>query len=171
MPLPPRYPITAEGLEVLRKELSQLKMVERPRIAQAIATARAKGDLKENAEYHAAREKQSFMEARMRYLEARTAGAQIIDVSKLSGDTVKFGAAVRLIDAENDAERHYRLVGAAEADLEKGWISIESPLAKALIGRSVGDRIEVSVPSGEKFYKIGTISYDGTISSDGTTAG
>ncbi len=157
-----RYPMTEEGLAALRQELHRLKTVERPKITQAIAQARELGDLSENAEYHAAREKQSFLETRVQYLEDRISHAQIIDVGDLSGDTVKFGARVLLIDGNRGNKMHYRIVGAAEADLEKGHISVDSPLAKALIGRKVDDQVDVSVPGGERVYKIGAIEYGET---------
>lgn len=154
-----RYPMTEEGLDTLRKELYQLKTTERPKISRAIAQARELGDLSENAEYHAAREKQSFLETRIKYLEDRVAGAQIIAVDSLSCDSVKFGARVRLLDKKSKSQRVYRIVGAAEADLEQGLISVDSPLSKALIGARQGDEVTVSVPSGEKVYTIADISY------------
>ena len=131
--------MTAEGLAKLEEELRQLKADERPAVIRAIAEARAHGDLSENAEYHAARERQSFVEGRIAELEKVIPSVEVIDVAKLSGDQVKFGARVTIVDEESDEEKTYRIVGAHEADMKAGSISLSSPLAKALIGRKVGD--------------------------------
>lgn len=149
-----KFPITKEGFVEIEAELKNLKSVERPAIIEAIATARELGDLSENAEYHAAREKQSFIEGRIVELEDKIARADVIDVSKLSGDTVKFGADVKLIDEDTEKEVHYIITSEYEADIEKNKISIVSPLARALIGKSVGDSIDVNTPGGTKYYEI-----------------
>ena len=155
------FPITQNGYDRMEIELKQLKTEERPVIIQAIADAREHGDLKENAEYHAAREKQGFVEARIKDLEARISHAQILDISKMSGDTVKFGATVLLVDEETDEERTYQIVGEYEADLDKGRLSLTAPFARALIGKEVGDSVEIKTPGGEKFYEILEVNYNG----------
>ncbi len=149
-----KVPMTLEGFTRLEKELKHLKSVERPAIIEAIAEARAHGDLSENAEYHAARERQSFAEGRIAELEDKLSRAEIIDVSKLSGKTVKFGASVVLADEDSGAEVKYQIVGADEANLEQGRISIISPLGRALIGKAQGDSVEVTTPRGSKSYEI-----------------
>ena len=149
-----REPLTHEGAERLREELQQLKKVERPAIIVAIAEARAHGDLKENAEYHAARERQSFIEGRVGILEDRIARAEVIDVTSLDGDTVKFGATVTVADEDTDEEITYQIVGEIEADIKEGRLSIGAPLSRALIGKDVGESVEVSTPAGEKGYEI-----------------
>jgi len=149
-----KVPMTLEGFTRLEKELKHLKSVERPAIIAAIAEARAHGDLSENAEYHAARERQSFAEGRIAELEDKLSRADIIDVSKLSGKTVKFGASVVLADEDSGAEVKYQIVGADEANLEQGRISTISPLGRALIGKSQGDSVEVTTPRGSKSYEI-----------------
>lgn len=154
-----KCPITSEGFERLKEEIQHLKMVERPAIIQQIAAAREHGDLSENAEYHAAREKQSFIEGRIAELEDQSARAEVIDVAKLSGDTVKFGAQVTLVDDDTEEEVTYRIVGVYEADMKKKLISISSPLARALIGKRVGDIVEVNTPRGGKGYEITGFSY------------
>jgi transcription elongation factor GreA len=146
--------MTPEGHAALMAELKHLKLVERPRISEEIGTAAAHGDLKENAEYHAAREKQSHIEGRILDIEDQLARAEVIDTSKLSGDKVKFGAYVTLVDVENDRESTYRIVGPSEANTDKGTISVTSPMAKALIGRSVGDEVQVHAPGGVRTYEI-----------------
>jgi transcription elongation factor GreA len=151
--------ITKAGYARLQEELKRLKTVDRPAISQAIATARELGDLKENAEYHAEREKQSFTEGRIMELEAIMSTAEVIDVAGLSGDTVKFGATVTLYDEEADKEVRYRIVGEYEADLEKGLISIKSPVARALIGKRPGDEAVVETPRGSKTYEIVSVEY------------
>ena len=154
-----KVPMTIQGEQRLREELTRLKTVDRPRIIEAIATAREHGDLKENAEYHAAREQQSFIEGRVAELEDKLARAEVIDVTKLKGDKVVFGATVTLIDADTEKEVTYRIVGEDEADISKGKVSIQSPIARALIGKKVGDEIEVTVPSGDKFYLVDKIEF------------
>jgi transcription elongation factor GreA len=151
--------MTEEGFERLKEELQYLKMTARPEVIRAIAQAREHGDLSENAEYHAARERQSFNEGRVLELEDKIARAQVIDVSSLSGDTVKFGATVTLADEDTDAESTYQIVGEAEADIKEGRLSISAPLSRALIGKQVGDAVEVVTPKGEKGYEIISIAY------------
>ncbi len=149
-----KVPMTAEGYASLEREVKRLKSVERPRIIQAIAEAREHGDLSENAEYHAAKEQQSLNEARVADLEDKLSRAQIIDVSKLSGDSVKFGATVTIVDEETDEELRYQIVGDDEADVKRGRLAISSPIARALIGKSAGDSVEVVTPKGSKDYEI-----------------
>ena len=149
-----RVPVTAAGLVQMQEELKQLKNVARPDVIRSIAEAREHGDLSENAEYHAARERQSFIEGRVAELEDKMARAQVIDVSKLSGTTVKFGATVTIVDEETDEELTYQLVGEWEAEVKEGRLAITAPLARALIGKAVGDSVEVSTPKGEKSYEI-----------------
>jgi transcription elongation factor GreA len=156
---PVKFPITVEGFARLEEELKNLRTVERPAISGAISRARELGDLSENAEYHAARERQSFIEGRILELEDKIARADIIDVSKLSGDTVKFGAKVTLIDEDTEEENSYRIVGEYEADLSQGMISIFSPIARALIGKKKGDSVEVVTPKGIKSYEIVEVEY------------
>ena len=149
-----RIPMTADGFKALEDELNQIKNVDRHEIIKAIAEARAHGDLSENAEYHAAKERQSFIEGRVIELEDYIGRADVIDISKLSGNTVKFGATVTLVDEDTDAKRKYQIVGDFEADAKKGRISISSPIARALIGKSKGDTVEVSAPGGARSYEI-----------------
>jgi transcription elongation factor GreA len=149
-----KAPMTATGYNRLVEELKHLKTVERPTVIKAIAEAREHGDLSENAEYHAARERQSFIEGRVLELEDWIARAEVIDVSKLSGDTVKFGAKVTLADEETDEQSTYQIVGATESDIAGGFLSITAPLAKTLIGKTVGDVVEVTTPNGAKSYEI-----------------
>lgn len=146
--------MTATGLKSLEEELNQLKNVERHEIIKHIAEARAHGDLSENAEYHAAKEKQSFIEGRVIELEDMIGRADVIDVSKMSGTTVKFGATVTLADEDTDEKKKYQIVGDHEADIKKGRISISSPIARALIGKSKGDSVEVTAPGGARSYEI-----------------
>lgn len=150
--------LTRTGHTVLNEELKQLKSVERPAVIKAIAEAREHGDLSENAEYHAAREKQSFIEGRVKELERIIGLAEVIDPARLSGP-VKFGATVKLVDEDTDAEKTYQIVGEPEADLEQGKLNIKSPLARALIGKEEGDSVEVRTPGGEKSYEILEIDY------------
>jgi len=150
--------LTRVGNTALNDELKTLKSVERPAVIQAIAEAREHGDLSENAEYHAAREKQSFIEGRVKELEGILGLAEVIDPAKLSG-TVKFGATVTLVDEDTDEEKTYQIVGEPEADLEKGKLNIKSPLARALIGKDEGDSVEVKTPGGEKGYEILSIQF------------
>lgn len=154
-----KVPMTKKGAERLQEELKNLKIVERPAIIAAIAEARAHGDLSENAEYHAAREKQSFIEGRIQELEYAVSCAEVIDTSALKGDKIVFGATVLLMDEETEAEQSYQIVGQYEANLEKGLISIQSPLARALIGKSVGDSAEVASPKGGRSYEILNVEY------------
>lgn len=149
-----KIPMTAEGHKALDAELKRLKTEERPAVIQAISEAREHGDLSENAEYHAAKERQGWIEGRVAELEDKLARAQVIDVAKLDGDTVKFGATVLLVDEDTEEEFSYKIVGEDEADVKEGKISITSPIARALIGKSVGDSIEVAAPGGAKAYEI-----------------
>jgi len=149
-----KVPMTVSGFSRLQEELRRLKSVDRPAIIRAIAEAREHGDLSENAEYHAARERQSFIEGRVIELEDKIARAEVIDVSKLNGTAVKFGATVLLSDEETDEETKYQLVGEDEADIKQGLLSVTSPLGRALIGKSLGESVEVSTPRGSKSYEI-----------------
>jgi transcription elongation factor GreA len=151
--------MTAGGLQRLEEELRTLKSIERPAIIVAIAEARNHGDLSENAEYHAARERQSFIEGRIEELEAVVGAAEVIDPSQLSGDSVKFGAKVDLVDEETESERSYQIVGVYEADIKQGLLSVSSPLAKALIGKKTGDTVSVPAPGGDKSYEILKVRY------------
>ena len=146
--------MTPAGYQSLEDEISHLKSVERPAIIHQIAEARAHGDLSENAEYHAAKERQSFIEGRVMDLEDKLSRAEVIDVTKLSGKTVKFGATVTLTDEDNDAKVKYQIVGDIESDIKNGRISISSPIARALIGKTVGDTVEVTAPGGARSYEI-----------------
>ncbi|HJN24749.1 MAG TPA: transcription elongation factor GreA [Rhodospirillales bacterium] len=154
-----KLPMTKEGVLALEDEQRRLKEEERPAIIQAIAEAREHGDLSENAEYHAARERQSFVEGRLAELKSIISLAEIIDPTKLSGDMVRFGATVELADEETDAESTYQIVGTHEADINKGRLSVTAPLARAMIGKSLGDSIEVVSPGGSKFYEIIKVDY------------
>jgi transcription elongation factor GreA len=151
--------MTAEGLARLEEEVRYLKNTARPEVIKAIAQAREHGDLSENAEYHAARDRQSFIEGRLGELEDKIARAEVIDVTKLSGDTVKFGATVTLVDEDTDEESTYQLVGEDEADVKQGRLAITAPLARALIGKEKGDSVEVNTPKGEKVYEILKVKY------------
>lgn len=146
--------MTASGFTALENELDALKNIERPAVIAAIAEARAHGDLSENAEYHAAKERQAFIEGRVIELEDQIGRADVIEVGKLSGNTVKFGASVTLVDEDTDEERKFQIVGDLEADATKGRISISSPIARALIGKSKGDTVEVAAPGGAHSYEI-----------------
>lgn len=149
-----KIPMTAAGYAVLESELKHCQQVERPRIIQQISDARSHGDLSENAEYHAAKEAQSHNEGRIAEIEDKLARAEIIDVSKLSGETIKFGATVTLVDEDTDEKRVWQIVGEPEADAKSGKISITSPLARALIGKAKGANVEVVTPGGAKAYEI-----------------
>ncbi len=151
--------MTAEGLARLEDELRTLRSTDRPAVIRAIAEAREHGDLSENAEYHAAREKQSFIEGRIADLESVIPSVEVIDVSRLSGDVVRFGARVTMVDEESEAERTYRIVGAYEANMKNGSISISSPLAQALIGTKVGDSVEVPAPGGSRSVEITGVAF------------
>ena len=149
-----KFPMTAPGLQRLNDELRQLKAEERPSILRQIAEARSHGDLSENAEYHAARERQSFIEGRIAELEEIVSSAEVIDPSSLSGEHVKFGAHVWLVDEETEKESAYQIVGMHEADIKQGRLSVSSPLAKALIGKKAGDAVSVPAPGGDRSYEI-----------------
>jgi len=153
-----KIPMTRAGHAALDDELRNLKSVERPSVIRAIAEAREHGDLSENAEYHAARERQSFVEGRIKELEAILSLAEVIDPSKFSG-AVKFGAIITVVDEDSDEEKTYQIVGEPEADIERGMLNIKSPLARALIGKDVGDVAEVRTPGGEKTYEILSIRF------------
>ena len=153
-----KIPLTREGFAKIDAELKHLKSVERPAIIAAISEARAHGDLSENAEYHAAKEKQSFIEGRIKELESVIGLADVIDPSKMSG-SIKFGATVKLVDEDTDEEKTYQIVGEYEADIEAGRLNIKSPLARALIGKDEGDSVEVRTPGGEKSYEILSVRY------------
>ena len=154
-----KFPITAQGYQQMEAELKQLKSEARPAIIAAIAEARAHGDLSENAEYSAAKEKQSFIEGRIKELEANISRADIIDVRSLSNDTIKFGATIKLVDEDTEEEASYQIVGEYEADIKLRRISITAPLARALIGKKKGDSIEVKTPGGTKAYEVLEIKY------------
>ena len=154
-----KIPMTPDGFTRLEGELKRLKTVERPAIIRAIADAREHGDLSENAEYHAARERQSFVEGRVAELEDVISRAEVIDTTKLSGDVVRFGANVVVADEDTDEETAYLIVGSHEADIALGRLSVTSPLARALIGKSVGDSVEVTTPRGHKAYEIVSVEY------------
>ena len=151
--------MTAGGYTSLDEELKRLKTIERPSVIAAISEARAHGDLSENAEYHAAKEQQGWTEARVAELEDKLSRAEIIDISKLSGDTVMFGAKVTLIDEETDEKTAYQIVGEFEADVKKGKISVSSPIARAIIGKKKGDSVEVNTPGGGKSYEIAKVAW------------
>ena len=151
--------LTKKGYDRLQLEFVQLKSVERPSIIQAIADARLHGDLSENAEYHTAKDRQGFIEGRIKELEVKLSRAEVIDVSKMSGDKVKFGATVKLLDVDTDKETTYQIVGADESSIEEGLLSIKAPLAKALIGKEQGDEIHVSTPNGQKIYELLQVQY------------
>jgi len=149
-----KVPMTSAGYKMLQDELKERTAVERPRIVEAIAEARAHGDLSENAEYHAAKEAQSLNEGRISELEDKLSRAEVIDVTKLSGDIVKFGATVTLIDEDTEEEKKYMIVGDVESDVKQNKVSISSPIARALIGKTVGDSVEVSAPGGARSYEV-----------------
>ena len=153
-----KFPMTAEGLKKLREELENLKNSERPNVIKAISEAREHGDLSENAEYHSAREKQSFIEGRIKEIEAIISLADVIDPTTLSG-SIKFGATVTLVDEDTDEEKTWQIVGEHEANIEAGLLNIKSPIARALIGKDEGDSVEVKTPGGEKAYEILKIEY------------
>ena len=151
--------MTQEGYDLLKQELKHLTTVERPDVINAIAEARAHGDLSENAEYHAAKEKQSFIEGRISELDDKLARADVIDVSKLTGGKIRFGATVSLIDVDSEEESSYKIVGDDEANVKEGKISISSPIARALIGKEEGDEAEVAAPAGARAYEIIKVEY------------
>jgi transcription elongation factor GreA len=154
-----KVPMTVAGFGRLETELKHLKSVERPAVIRAIAAAREHGDLSENAEYHAAKERQGFIESRVLELEDKLRRAEVIDVSRLTGDQIKFGASVVLADEDTEEKLKYQIVGADEADIKAGLLSITSPLARALIGKSVGESVEVTTPGGSKSYEIVKLAY------------
>lgn len=155
-----KTPITVHGAEKLKEELKQLKTIERPRIIEAIAEARAHGDLKENAEYHAAREQQSFVEGRIKDIEAKLSNAEIIDVTTVNASgRVIFGATVVLLDIDSDTEVTYRIVGEDEADIKQGLLNYSSPIARGLIGKEQDDEVTIQTPGGEKHYEIIEVRY------------
>ncbi len=154
-----KVPMTHRGYQSLQEELKQLKAVDRPAIITAIAEARDHGDLSENAEYHAAKEKQSFIEGRVREIEDKISRAQVIDIMQLTGDNIKFGATVQLADEETDEESTFQIVGVDESDVTVGLLSVTSPLARALIGKSEGDSVDVLTPSGGKSYEVVSVRY------------
>lgn len=155
-----KVPLTLRGAEKLREELHELKSVARPRVVQAIADARAHGDLKENAEYHAAKEQQGFIEGRIQEIEGKLSNAQIIDVTSVeAGGKVIFGATVDLVDEDSGEEVCYRIVGEDEADIKEGLLSVSAPIARALIGKREGDLVDVQVPGGLKHYEIAAVRY------------
>jgi transcription elongation factor GreA len=155
-----KVPLTARGAERLREELRMLKTVERPRISEAIGAARAHGDLRENAEYHAAKEQQGLVEARIRDIEGKLGNAQVIDVTKLApSGRVVFGATVQLVDVDDGSEARYQIVGEDEADIKNGLLSVSSPIARALISKQAGDTVEVTTPRGQRAYEIVAVDY------------
>ncbi|MCK6535632.1 MAG: transcription elongation factor GreA [Polyangiaceae bacterium] len=153
-----KVPMTPRGAEKLKEELARLKE-ERPKISREIGVAREHGDLSENAEYHAAKERQGMVEARIKDLEDKISRAEVIDPASLSGDKVRFGATVKLLNVENDEESTYQIIGADEADLNQGTISISAPLARALIGKEVGDEVKVQLPGGARHYEIVSVEF------------
>jgi len=154
-----KVPMTRTGFTRLEIELKRLKGVERPAVIRALEEARAHGDLSENAEYHAAKERQAFIESRVAELDSKVSRAQIIDTSNISGKTVKFGATVTVVDEDDDSEMKFQIVGEDEADIKEKRLSVNSPLARALIGKQVGDEVEVATPSGGKFYELLKVQY------------
>jgi transcription elongation factor GreA len=155
-----KFPMTREGLTALEDERRRLKTEERPAVIKAIAEAREHGDLSENAEYHAARERQSFIEGRLAELEDIISRADVIDTSKLSGSIVRFGATVMIADEDTDEEQTLKIVGSHEADIDKGRLSVTAPLARALIGKTIGDSVEVNTPGGDKSYEICDVRFE-----------
>lgn len=155
--------MTSGGRERLEEELKRLKYAERPAVIKAIAEAREHGDLSENAEYHAARERQSFIEGRVLELEDKISRAEVIDISQQSGATVKFGAQVKLVDEETEEEVIYQVVGPEEADIQKGLLSVTAPLGRALIGREAGDTVEVATPRGTRYFEVLDVAYPGKL--------
>lgn len=154
-----KIPMTAEGFKKLEVELKTLKSEERPAVIKAIAEAREHGDLSENAEYHSAREKQSFIEGRIMELEAMISRADVIDPKKLGGGAIKFGATVELVDEDTEEEKRYQIVGEVEADIESGRLNVNSPLARALIGKEEGESVEVMTPGGGRSYEIMSVKF------------
>ena len=155
-----KVPMTSWSFEHLEEELRRIKSVDRPAVIRAIGEAREHGDISENAEYHAAKERQGYIEARVRVLEDKISRADVIDISKLSGDAVKFGATIAVADEETDEEMTYQIVGTDEADIKQGLLSVTSPLGRALIGKATGDSVDVHTPRGLKSYEILSVSFD-----------
>jgi transcription elongation factor GreA len=155
-----RIPMTPEGFARLTAELKRLKTVERPAIIKAIADARSHGDLSENAEYHAARERQGFIEGRVLELEDKLSRAEVIDIRAQSGSRVMFGAKVELVDEETDEKARYQIVGPEEAEIQNGLLSIQSPLARAILGKEAGESVEVTTPRGTRYFEILAVNYD-----------
>ncbi|MEL7000369.1 MAG: transcription elongation factor GreA [Pseudomonadota bacterium] len=154
-----KVPVTRQGYDALNEELKTLKEDTRPSVIKAIAEAREHGDLSENAEYHAAREKQSFVEGRIKELEGLIGRADVIDPTKMTGDTIKFGATIKIVDEDTDEEKTYQIVGEPEADIDKGKLNIRSPIARAMIGKEEGDSVEVNTPGGGRSYEILSVKY------------
>lgn len=154
-----KLPITVAGYARLEEEIKHLKSVERPAIIEAIAEARSHGDLSENAEYHAARERQSFIEGRIADLESRLSLADVIDITKFNDTIIRFGARVKVVDEETDQEQEFQIVGEYEADIEKGMLALTAPLPRALIGKNVGDSVEVQTPKGRRAYEVLDVKY------------
>ena len=154
-----KVPLTIKGFAALEDELRQRQQVERPRIIQAIAEARSQGDLSENAEYHAAKETQSLNEGRILELESLISRAEVIDIAKLSGEKIKFGATVKLVDEDTEEEKIYQIVGEPEADVRSGRVSVTSPIARALMGKTIGDQVEVTTPGGGKSYEVVGVAF------------
>jgi transcription elongation factor GreA len=154
-----KVPLTIKGFSALEDELRQRQQVERPRIIQAIAEARSQGDLSENAEYHAAKETQSLNEGRILELESLISRAEVIDIAKLSGEKIKFGATVKLVDEDTEEEKTYQIVGEPEADVRSGRVSVTSPIARALMGKTIGDQVEVTTPGGGKSYEVVGVAF------------
>lgn len=154
-----KVPITTAGIAQLETELKQLKTVDRPNVIEAIAEARSHGDLSENAEYSAARERQSFIEGRILELEDKLSRADVIDPAKMAGDVIKFGATVRVVDEDTDKEQTFQIVGEYEANIDRGLLALTAPLPRALIGKSAGDSVEVQTPKGSKAYEILEVTY------------
>ncbi len=159
-PMAEKAPMTRQGYEVLVAELKHIKAVVRPQVIEAVRLAREEGDLRENAEYHGVKEKQALLEAKIRHLETQLANAEIIDTEALGGDRVVFGATVQIREVATDEEKAFRLVGADEANPQKGWISIQSPVGRALVGKQIGDTVEVRVPRGALTYEIVSIAFE-----------
>ncbi len=155
-----KVPMTADGFAALEAELKQRQQIDRQRIIQAISEARALGDLSENAEYHSAKEAQSLNEGRIQELESLIGRADVIDISKFSGSVIKFGAIVTLIDDDTEEEKTYRIVGESEADVRSGKVSITSPVARALIGKTIGDSVQVNTPGGGKSYEVSNVRFN-----------
>jgi transcription elongation factor GreA len=155
-----KIPMTPEGHARLAAELKRLKSVERPAVIRAIAAAREHGDLSENAEYHAARERQGFIEGRVMELEDKLSRAEVIDINRMSGTKVMFGARVKLVDEDTEEETSYQIVGPEEADIQSGLLSIQSPLAQAILGKEAGDSVEVSTPRGLRYFEIIAVGYN-----------